>query len=446
MQKPHRSYEDTILADTYKVGRLLGYGGMGRVYEAEHLRLPKKFAVKFLEQRLEKDSIAYVRFRREAEIASSLGNPHIAQVLDFNTLPDGSPYMIMELLEGEDLASRLRYGHMSALEVLRLSEHMCLALSEAHERGVVHRDIKPENIFLCARGEGEPFTAKILDFGVSKLRRTRQLTGVGSLVGTPAYMSPEQANAIACKCDHRADIYSMAAVLWEALAGRALWDGADGFEILSNMTKREAPPLERHSVEVDAVLRRGLAMNPADRYENVVEMHQALVGAFATRPGTARPLAELPAAPEEPGLLPPPPAALHDAPVDPVGRTEVPIVLPSLVDAFSSMCRVRRPQGLAVDLGTLIACLLLWLIVAGAPQPATATAEAATPPPVARDAVPPSVAPAPPARTVVAPPRRPIAAQAVRPARVRRVPAARAVPPPSAPPPVRDLLVGGGEL
>jgi serine/threonine-protein kinase len=421
-----RSHEDTILADTYKVGRLLGYGGMGRVYEAEHLRLPKKFAVKFLEQRFEKDSIAYVRFRREAEIASSLGNPHIAQVLDFNTLPDGSPYMVMELLEGEDLGGRLRWGHMSALEVLRLSEHMCLALSEAHERGVVHRDIKPENVFLCTRGEGEPFTAKILDFGVSTLRKSRHITGVGSLVGTPAYMSPEQANVIAATCDHRADIYSMAAVLWEALAGRPLWDGADGFEILSNMTKREAPPLERHSAEVDAVLRRGLAMKPEDRYDSVNEMHQALVAAIAV------PSLSLSPPPRVPTLPPPLLLEAAPAPVDPIARTEVPVTVAP-----------RRPQGLAVDVGTLVACLLLLLLVAVGPEPRTPTAEAAKPaaPPRTTETVPLAAAPVPaaaPAPTRVASPRRSGRA----PAAARPAPARR----PPLPPRRTELLVGAGEL
>jgi serine/threonine-protein kinase len=236
-------------------------------------------------------------------------------------------------------------------------------------------------------------------------------------------MSPEQANAIACKCDHRADIYSMAAVLWEALAGRALWDGADGFEILSNMTRREAPPLERHSAEVDAVLRRGLAMKPDDRYDSVNEMHQALVAAIAAPSRSPQP--------RVPSLPPPLLLDATPAPVDPIARTEVPVtVVP------------RRPQGLAVDVGTLVACLLMLLLVAIGPEPRTATAEAAKPT-------------APPRTTESAPPARPVPAAAPAPRRVASP--RRASPAPAAARPVQprrppllprrtDLLVGAGEL
>ncbi len=387
---PQRCFEGLILADTYRVGRLLGYGGMGRVHEAEHLRLPKKFAVKFLEQRLARDGIAYVRFRREAEIASSLGNPHIAQVLDFNTLPDGAPYMIMELLEGEDLSQRLATGPMPALEVLRLSEHMALALGDAHAMGVVHRDIKPDNVFLCFRADGEPFTAKILDFGVSKLRAVRGLTGIGALVGTPAYMSPEQAHATDGKVDHRADIYSMAAVLYEALSGEPLWDSADTAEILSQVATREPPPLRRHPPEVDAVLRRALAPDPEDRHPSAQELHQDLVAAICSAHGADRPA--LPRAPSIDALVP--------VRVDPVAPTEVREPARAVAGQIGSTAAGRLAQGhrYVLEIGVLAACVIITLAVALGGRPGSRTANAAKPAPAAT--VHPEAAQAGPAATV----------------------------------------------
>jgi serine/threonine-protein kinase len=275
------SYEGLLVAETYLIGPRIGCGGMGDVYAATHVRLPKRFAVKFLDRVHVRNSEAQARFQREAEIASSLGNPHIAQVVDFNALPDGCPYLVMEHLEGEDLGQRLARGPLDVDDVLRLSDHIASALTAAHELGVVHRDIKPDNIFLCAGEAGGPFTVKLLDFGVSKIRGAmKTLTGDTAVLGTPAYMSPEQARGDRTSIDHRCDIYAVGAVLFECLAGTPVYDGESAYAILTKIATSSPPRLGGFGRTVDAVLQKALARDPAARFASIGEMHAALAQAI----------------------------------------------------------------------------------------------------------------------------------------------------------------------
>ena len=263
-----------VLGGAYRITRLIGRGGMGAVYEAAHLRLPKRFAVKFLQRDLPKDKEAFARFQREAEIASSLGNRHIAEVVDFNAMPDGSPYMVMEYLEGEDLSTRLRTsGRVPLLRAVDLCGQITSGLGAAHKRGIVHRDLKPENIFLCPSDDGADFV-KLLDFGISKIRGAQKtLTGDMMMLGTPAYMSPEQARGDVKNIDERTDVYALGAVMFETLAGRPAFDGESVYAILMKIAN-ELPPSLQDCIsdvpaEIDAVLRRAMAKTPAERQANV---------------------------------------------------------------------------------------------------------------------------------------------------------------------------------
>ena len=181
------------LGDAYRVIRLMGEGAMGGIFEARQLRLDKRVAIKVLARELAVNGEALLRFHREAEITSQLGHPHIINVFDFGTTDNGQPYLVMEYLEGEDLAYKLqRKGALSLTATVRITKQVASALAETHAKGIVHRDLKPANVFIV-RVQGEDF-AKVLDFGISKVRAaSTALTNASTLMGTPMYMAPEQA-------------------------------------------------------------------------------------------------------------------------------------------------------------------------------------------------------------------------------------------------------------
>jgi serine/threonine protein kinase len=185
----------TVLAEKYRLETVLGTGGMGTVYQAEHLALKALVAVKVIDREVDEGDVALARFMREAQSAASLRSPHVVQILDYG-MEGKRPFMVMEMLEGEPLANRIkRLGRLSPQETFRVISHVSRAVSKAHEADIIHRDLKPDNVFLV-HNEGDEI-AKVLDFGVAKVEST-QLDGeghtrTGSLLGTPYYMSPEQA-------------------------------------------------------------------------------------------------------------------------------------------------------------------------------------------------------------------------------------------------------------
>lgn len=233
-----------IIADTYQVERLLGRGGMGEVWAAKHLRLPGRMvAIKVLHTLgglLGAEALS--RFRREAEIAARLAHPNIVPVLDFNTLPTGQPYLVMELLQGESLANRLLRGPLSVAEVIGLIRQVGSALRAAHAQGVVHRDLKPDNLFLTRTEMGDQ--VKLLDFGISKLADSQTVQTTESvLLGTPLYMSPEQAVGNNRDVSAKSDIFSLASICYEALTGRPAFEADNVAKVVFRIAYEPHQPI-----------------------------------------------------------------------------------------------------------------------------------------------------------------------------------------------------------
>jgi serine/threonine-protein kinase len=252
----------------YRLVREIGSGGMGVVYEAEDTRLQRRVAVKLLPPELSRDRGAKERFLREARAASALDDPNICTVHDVGE-HDGQLYIVMAYYEGETLKERLARGPLPESEARQVAIEVARALARAHEAGIVHRDIKPANVMLTGRGK-----VKVLDFGIAKMRGDVTLTRAGSSLGTPAYMSPEQARGE--PVDGRTDVWSLGALLYEMLAGRRPFPGDDERAVLAAIQSCKPEPLDRVRPEVSAALARtvakALAKNPAERHQSAAEL------------------------------------------------------------------------------------------------------------------------------------------------------------------------------
>jgi len=270
-----------VLAGSYRLVRKIGEGGMGAVYLAEHTRLRKKVAIKTLHREISANEEAYRRFRREAEITSELGHPHIIEVHDFDHTEDGLPYMVMEYLEGEDLDALLRRQRRLDVEhVVLLVREVASALQAAHEKGVVHRDLKPQNIFLCRFGERTDFP-KVLDFGISKIRGSHSIvTQTQSYLGTPFYMAPEQALGRAAEADARTDVFALGAIMYRLLTGRDAFSGDSLPAVMYQIVHGHPDPVHEVSpdvpVPVSEVVRQAMCKDPDHRFESVAQLSQAL--------------------------------------------------------------------------------------------------------------------------------------------------------------------------
>jgi class 3 adenylate cyclase len=267
-----------IVDNSWRLVRLLGQGGMGCVFEAQHLRLPRRSAVKFLVT-APRDPAAFARFKLEAEIASSTGHPNIVEAFDFNVTSSSSlPYMILELLEGEDLRARLRRVARIPLQgAIGILDQVADALQTAHDRQVIHRDLKPENIFLTRRASREDFV-KVLDFGISKmLDDGSDRTRTGAPIGTLGYMSPEQTRGEKT-VGIQTDIFSLGVIAFELLAGKKPF--GSGAESLYEVCHRDPPPISDLvgglPIEVDTVLRKAMAKLPSDRHRDMNEFRKDL--------------------------------------------------------------------------------------------------------------------------------------------------------------------------
>ncbi len=280
----------TTLDGKYQIQRLLGAGAMGQVYEAEHAATGRRVAVKVISSpSLVGDATVIGRFQREARVAGSIDTQHITQVLDAGVdRESGLPFLVMEFLAGEDLQHVIkRLGPLSPDLALRITAQACLGLQKAHDSGVVHRDIKPANLYLAKRDAGE-IIIKLLDFGIAKVKMDQAqdaenagLTRTGSMIGSPLYMSPEQAKGDARGIDSRADLWSLGIVLYEMLAGVTPYHHIQALGQLIIAICHEWPRHIQEAApwvppEIATIVHRCLRHNPADRYQNANEMFQAI--------------------------------------------------------------------------------------------------------------------------------------------------------------------------
>jgi eukaryotic-like serine/threonine-protein kinase len=284
----------TVVAGKYRVERTLAEGGMGVVVVAKHIHLQQSVALKFLRGDVGTEWDALARFRGEAKAVAQLRSEHVAHVLDAGVTDDGVPYMVMEYLEGRSLGRKLQI--QGAFEIASAVEYViqaCEGLAEAHARGIVHRDIKPYNLFLVEHSPGWG-CVKIIDFGISKFAFSDSPNVVtGVIIGSPCYMSPEQLRSTAT-VDHRSDIWSLGATLYELLAGKAAFDASQTLpELVTAILEKSAPELRTLRPEVPeelaAVVARCLSKDRDARFQNAGEVATALLP-FA--PGRARVPAE----------------------------------------------------------------------------------------------------------------------------------------------------------
>ncbi len=273
-----------VVADKYRVLRELGRGGMGTVYEAVHTGIGKHVALKFLEGDIEHNGEAKARFLREAQTASLVESPHIVHIFDSGCSSDGTLFMVLELLRGEDLRSRLRReGRLSVEEAVSITEQTLRALVRTHAAGIVHRDLKPENIFLCDHENSTVFV-KILDFGISKVTRPEAaldtLTHEGVVLGTAFYMSPEQARG-ENDLDGRSDLYGLGSIFFEMLAGRTPHVGNVYHAVLVDICTRDASDVRLWAPGVPEpiaqIIARALCRNRDARYPSAQAFLDALV-------------------------------------------------------------------------------------------------------------------------------------------------------------------------
>jgi serine/threonine protein kinase len=274
----------------YEVVRVIGRGGMGTVYEALNTAIGKRVAMKFVDADVVRNKDAAVRFQREAQAASSVESAHIVEIFDSGMTDEGTPYIVMELLRGEDLGHRIkRLGRLDLPEAAHVIAQILRGLHRAHHAGIVHRDLKPDNIFLVERDD-DPNFAKILDFGISKVRRSGEtplntLTRQGTVLGTPFYMSPEQAQAQP-DIDGRADLWSVGAILYECLTGRPPHSGASYEQVIVNICMHDAADVRMHNPGVPEpvakVIAQALARERTDRFESARQFLDALRASVGT--------------------------------------------------------------------------------------------------------------------------------------------------------------------
>jgi len=291
---PRRPFKPRLLAERYRLLRPIGGGGMGMVYEAEAVRTGLRVAVKTLHPLMARDEEARARLTRECELVQKVDHDALVPIYDIDEDSDGNPFVVMEYLQGEDLRDRLEdEGPMNIRDAMWVAWHVADALSSVHEAKVVHRDLKPENIFL-QRQRHVPLRVRVLDFGIAKARERLSIDSItitrdGRALGTPAYMSPEQASGLR-DIGVRTDIYSLAVVLYEMLTGCSPYPGGDQASplyLLSLIRERDPIPMRELRPEasrsLELLVACALEKDPSDRLASMEEFISAL-GAIAAEP------------------------------------------------------------------------------------------------------------------------------------------------------------------
>jgi serine/threonine protein kinase len=343
----------TLLDGRFQIESHLASGGMGEVYRAAHVYLKRPVALKLLKRALSSDPEMWVRFEREAQLVSQLESPHIVRIFDFGKTQDGQPFLAMEFVEGTTLDNLLaRDGAMRPEHAVQMVLQISQGLEEAHANGVVHRDLKPSNIIVGSKRDGTP-QAKILDFGIARFadsKKSGSVTGRGMVVGTPAYLPPEQ--ALADTLDARTDIYALGCVAYELLTGRPPFVYPELAKLVSaHLNEKPASPerFRPELAEFPALCRgvlKAMEKDRADRFQSVGELMRAFSSAVGPEARVAPALSAAPAVPSE---LPPPQAFTHGliatfggpAPVPPSsGEEELPtgtVLTDSQVLRFDSL-------------------------------------------------------------------------------------------------------------
>jgi serine/threonine-protein kinase len=406
----------------YRAVRKIGQGGMGEVYLGEHALIGRRAAIKLL-RRERTTGDALERFFTEARATSAMEDPGIVQIYDFGVTDAGVAYLVMEYLDGESLAYRLRRrGKLGPHEAVRLTRQLAGSLAATHTAGIVHRDLKPENVFIVRDSEamgGE--RPKILDFGIAKLEReaTSGTTRAGQIMGTPAYMSPEQCTD-AARIDFRTDIYSLGCVLFHMLTGRPPFDDTGiGTVVEAHLVKRApAPSAIASSVPtlLDPIVARCLAKKPDDRFASMAELQQACDAALAQLPASAASMPDFATAPTIDG----------DASTSTIGNS------------FGES-RKLHPARVGVWAGIAIAAVAAGVVIAVMTTRSSSPATTPAPPAAAE--------PKPTVEPIVEPPAPPPPAPAAQPpvdapAQVVAPPPAPAHPPKKKPPPKQRTWVG----
>jgi eukaryotic-like serine/threonine-protein kinase len=274
-----------VLAGKYRVIRLIGQGGMGLVVEAHHEKLDRRVALKLLSPRAREDGEAVERFLREAKAAAKIRSEHVGRVVDVDALEGGEPFIVMELLEGRDLAEELAAeGTLGVERAVTLVLQACEAIAEAHAAGIVHRDLKPANLFLARDASGK-VSVKVLDFGISKITlaespdrsQAKALTSASAMLGSPLYMSPEQMRASG-DVDKRTDIWSLGVMLYEMVVGKSPFDSSSIPMVCANVLSIPMPPTGRDDLPegFEKMLLRCLEKEPEARYRDIYHFARAL--------------------------------------------------------------------------------------------------------------------------------------------------------------------------
>jgi len=285
----------------YRIIRLLGEGGMGAVFVAEHLTLHKQVALKVIRAELAGNGEVATRFAREAMATAQFEHPHVASAIDYGTLPEGGAYFVMQLVRGQSLRAILETGQpLPWRTACLLLSQVADALSAARAAGIIHRDLKPDNILVESREDGSQL-AKVLDFGIAHVaprdapapegaEANRELTRVGTVMGTPGYMAPEQ--AVGDRVDHRTDLYALGVVLWECISGRDLWDGPDVTAVISRQMSESVPTLRATLDDtsipepLDALIQQLTSRSIEDRPNHAGEVRDTLRSLAHSERGT----------------------------------------------------------------------------------------------------------------------------------------------------------------
>jgi serine/threonine-protein kinase len=273
-----------LVAGKYQLTRMLGRGGMGSVWEGIHTSLGTRVAVKFIETEYADSREARSRFENEARAAATLRSKHVVQVFDHGVLDDGRPYIVMEFLAGEPLDRRLdRVGRLPPAETAKIVSQICRALAKAHEAGIVHRDLKPENVFLVWDEEDGSDIVKVVDFGIAKFNNSSigisSATRTGSVLGTPYYMSPEQARGLR-SVDYRSDLWSVGVIVYRCMIGVLPFDGEAIGDLLVKLCTAPLPVPSQSGVPVppgfDEWFARALQREPSARFATALELSESL--------------------------------------------------------------------------------------------------------------------------------------------------------------------------